>query len=83
MSHVHCPLTPEAAERLIDGLRYRFGLGQAYHLKVRENERGLWEIDDGRGEHMTTAPMNEHHFKLWFYERYGDVIVERRQMTES
>lgn len=76
-------LRPEDAEHLVDGLRYRFGLGQAYHLSVHENEVGDWEIDDGLGAHSVTHPMSGRCFKRWFYERYGDVIVERRQTTEA
>ena len=45
------------------------------HLSIVENAQGNWEIDDGRGAHMTAPPMNEHHFKLWFYELYGEKLV--------
>ncbi len=76
-------LRPEVAEHVVDELRGRFGLGQAYHLRVHENAKGDWDIEDGRGAHIVVHPMSAGRFVRWFYEQYGDVICERCQTTEG
>lgn len=76
-------LRPEVAEHVVDELRGRFGLGQAYHLRVHENAKGDWDVEDGRGAHVVVHPMSAGRFVRWFYEQYGDVICERCQTTEG
>lgn len=77
------PLTPHGAEQLVAELRSRYGLGQAYQLEVRSDGHGRWEIADGLGKHRVVSPMNEPRFRQWFWDHYGDVIVERQHTSEG
>lgn len=77
------PLAPGAAERMVDGLRTQYGLGQAYRVRVRRTGRGQWDIEDGQGRHEVVSPMSAGGLEQWYWDRYGDVIAERRETSEG
>ena len=77
------PLAPGAAERIVEGLRYRYGLGQAYRVRVRGVGGGRWEIEDGQGRREVVSAMGAKGVERWYLDRYGVVIAERLETSEG
>lgn len=71
------------AEKIVDDIRRHFGLGDAYHLDIRENEDGTWTVADGLGKMVTVPAMGETKWRSWFQANYGDVIVDRMETSEA
>jgi hypothetical protein len=77
------PLSPRGAERVLEGWRYRYGLGQAYRLQVRSDGRGKWVMTGGPGGAEVMSPMTERRLAQWYWDRFGDVIAERQHTSEG
>lgn len=76
-------LSTGAAERRFEELRYRYGLGQAFRLRVRSAGWDAWEVIDTQGRTERVHPMTETRLAEWYWDRFGDVITERQQTSEG
>ena len=76
-------ITPTAAEAIVDHIRHSYGLGDAYHLRIEENEDGTWRVADGLGHALRVPAMGERAFRKWFDATYGDVIADRLETSEA